>query len=169
MALLPQIDLDFGDGAYTFALPLPQLIQLEDTCATVDSDGIRRRKGVVAIYADVLAGLTVEDGEIIAIPHIGRASGFECREVVRLGLIGGGAGLVNELPVKVDSLLAEKLCKAHVDTAPLVKRWTMAAAILRAAIEGYEPPKKAEAGAAPAAAKRRKSRSKSGTSSSTAG
>lgn len=168
MALLPQIDIEFGDGTYTFALLLPQLIELEDKCASVDPDGTRRRKGVVAIYSDVIAGLAVEDGEIIAIPHVGRASAFECREVVRLALIGGNSGTVDGKQVKVDGPAARQLCERYVDAVPIVKRWTLAAAILKAAIEGFEPPKKAEPAKAPAVARTRRSRSRSEKSSPTA-
>jgi len=156
VSLEPRIDLDFADGEYTFALLLPQLVELEDRCAFVGADGAKRRKGVIAIYSDLLAGLTVEDGQIVAIPHLGRASGYECREVVRLGLIGGGVG----------STKATDLVERYIDTAPLIRRWTMAAAILRAAVEGYEPKK-----AVPAAAggSNRKTRSTRARSSSTAG
>lgn len=156
VSLQPQIDLEFADGEYTFALKLPQLIELEDRCAFVGADGGRRRKGVVAIYGDVLAGLVVVDGNLVAVMQEGRASAFECREVIRLGLIGGGMG----------STKATDLCERYVDTAPLVFRWTTAAAILRAAVEGYEP-KKAEP--APAGAPDRRSQSTRARSSSTAG
>jgi len=159
--LSPEIELAFGDGDYLFALPLPQLVELEEKCGFIDAQGNRRKRGVIAIYSDLLAGLVVIDGEVVALPHEGRASGADSREIVRLGLIGGGKGLVNGKSIPVDALLARKLVERHIDTAPLVKRWTTAAAILRAAIEGYEPPKKAQPAKEPAAKRARKPRSTS--------
>jgi len=147
--LSAQIDLDFADGRYLFALPLPQLEELEERCGYTDTKGNRRRRGVIAVYGDLIAGLDVQDGQIVAIPQIGQASGVDARHVIRLGLIGGASGIVEGQPVKVDALVARSLCERYVDPMPIVKRWTMAAAILKAAIEGYEP-KKAEPAVEPA-------------------
>lgn len=151
MTSLPtDITIDFADGAYKFALLLPQQIDLEDKCGATDAQGIRRRKGIIEIYSDVIAGLMVVDGELVANPMAGRASAYECREVVRLGLIGGNYGLVDGQDIQVSPARALKLVEAYVDTRPLVERWTLAAAILRAAVEGFDPPKKAEPAKAPA-------------------
>lgn len=159
VSLSASIDLEFADGSYHFALLLPQLVELEDKCATVDSAGVRRRKGVVAIYSDLIAGLAVQDGQIIAVPQIGVASAYEAREVIRLALIGGGRGIVDGQEIRIDATAALKLVQNYIDAAPIVARWTLAAAILKAAVEGYEPPK-AEPAKAPAARKRtRKTRS----------
>lgn len=147
--LSAEIDLDFADGRYLFALRLPQLEELEERCGYTDAKGNRHRRGVIAIYGDLIAGLDIQDGEIVAIPQIGQASGIDARHVIRLGLIGGGKGLVEGKEARVDALVARSLCERYVDNAPIVKRWTMAAAILKAAIEGYEP-KKAEPAKVPA-------------------
>jgi hypothetical protein len=157
VSLLPQITLAFADGDYTFALLLPQLVELEEKCGYRDQDGNRHKRGVVGIYSDVIAGLAVVDDQVVALPTEGRASATDCREVIRLGLIGGGLKPHDALP----------LVERYVDARPIVERWTLAAAILRAAIEGYEPPKDAPAGAANAST--RKPRSKRARSSPTAG
>lgn len=150
MSLPTDIWLDFGDGEYCFAFLLPQQIELEKTTGYIDAAGNQRRKGVIELYGDVLAGLSVIDGQIVANPHSGRASGFDCREVIRLALIGGGKGQVNGAEVPVNAAKARALVEAYVDAAPLIERWTLAAAILRAAVEGYDPPKKAARAKAPA-------------------
>ncbi|MFC0305196.1 GTA-gp10 family protein [Rhizorhabdus histidinilytica] len=149
-SLPTDITIDFADGVYKFALLLPQQIELEDKCGAPDQSGVRRRKGIIEIYADVIAGLLVVDGEVVANPMAGRASAFECREVVRLGLIGGNYGLVDGADIQVSPARALKLVESYVDTRPLVERWTLAAAILRAAVEGFDPPKKAPPAKAPA-------------------
>lgn len=158
MSLSASIDLDWADGSYHFALPLPQLVELEDKCGTTDTSGIRRRKGVIAIYGDLIAGLGVQDGQIVANPLMGSASAYEAREVIRLGLLGGGRGIVDGKDVKVDPTAALRLVRAYVDERPIIERWTTAAAILKAAVEGYEAPKAAPA-KAPAKRPTRKPRS----------
>ncbi len=149
-SLPTDITIDFADGRYTFALPLPQQFELEDKCGASDNAGIRRRKGILEIYGDVLAGLMVVDGQLVANPHAGRASSFECREVVRLGLIGGNSGFVNGEDIKVSPARALSLVERYVDGRPIVERWTLAAAILRATVEGFDPPKKDEPAEGPA-------------------
>jgi hypothetical protein len=158
MSLSASIDLDWADGSYHFSLLLPQLVELENKCGTVDSNGIRRRKGVIAIYGDLIAGLSVQDGQIVANPLMGSASAYDAREVIRLALIGGGRGIVDGKPVTVDPTMVLRLVETYVDARPIIERWTTAAAILKAAVEGYEPPK-AEPAKAPAKRQTRKSRS----------
>jgi hypothetical protein len=166
--LSPEIEISFGDGDYLCALRLPQLVELEEKCGFTDIHGNRRKRGVVAIYSDVIAGLTVVDGKLAAIPQAGMASASDCREIVRLALIGGGKGIVDGAETEVSPLKARQLVETHLDPRPIVEWWTMAAAILRAAIEGYDPDPNALAGRKPATTTRR-TRSKSEKSSSTAG
>jgi len=150
MSLPTDITLGFADGEYRFALLLPQQLELEKVCGFVDRDGNQRRRGLVEIYSDVVAGLGVVDGQIVANPYAGRASAYETREVIRLGLIGGGRGEAAGQAVEVGPNKARELVEAYVDSRPIVERWTIAAAILKAAVEGFDPPKKAEPAAAPA-------------------
>jgi hypothetical protein len=115
-----EIELKFADGDYLFALKLPQLAELQT------KTGI----GVFALYGRVLRGRYVIDGE---------AFDTDLFETIRLGLIGGGRGLVNGQEVKVDALRARQLVENYCHTAPLREAWSVAAAILTAKIEGYDP------------------------------
>lgn len=56
----------------------------------------------------------------------------DCLEAIRLGLIGGG----------IDPIEAKRLLDAHAIDMPHSQRWSIAAAVLMAAFEGYEPKKK---------------------------
>ncbi|TZG25578.1 gene transfer agent family protein [Sphingomonas montanisoli] len=159
LSLPTDIILPFADGSYKFALLLPQQIELEKSCGYIDAAGNQRRKGAIELYADLIAGVAVIEGEVVCNPHLGRASAFDCREVIRLGLTGGGKGEVNGAEVNVSAIRAKSLVETYVDTAPIVERWTLALAILRAAVEGYDPPKKAAPAKAPAAKRQRKPRS----------
>lgn len=150
MSLPTDIWIDFGDGSYKFALLLPQQIEIERVAGFIDAQGNQRRKGIIELYSDVIAGVGVESGQIVVNPYLGRASAFDCREIIRLALIGGNAGEVNGSPISVSPVKAKALVEAYIDTAPLVDRWTLACAILRAAVEGYDPPKKAAPAKAPA-------------------
>lgn len=169
VSLNPEIELDFADGTYLFALRLPQLVELEEKCGFTDRDGNRRRRGTIAIYADLIAGLGVLGGKLIAIPQEGRASATDAREVVRLALIGGGRGLVDGVEVEVSPVAARSLVERYIDTRPIVERWTIAAAVLRAAVEGYEPPKAEPAREPAAGGPKRRSRSRSRSFSPTPG
>jgi hypothetical protein len=124
-----EIELKFADGDYLFALKLPQLAELQT------KTGI----GVFALYGRVLRGRYVIDSEVIGIAHEGTAFDTDLFETIRLGLIGGGRGLVNGQEVKVDALRARQLVENYCHTAPLREAWSVAAAILTAKIEGYDP------------------------------
>lgn len=156
----PSIILEFGDGDYCFSLPLPQQMALEEKCAFIDDRGWKRPKGILAIFSDTIAGLAVVDGTIVAVPEQGRASALETRQVVLQGLIGGGYGYVDEQRVPVDEIKARKLVEAYIDAAPMVRRWTLAAAILKSAIydEVQEPVKKKRAPKAGGSSTRRSRR-----------
>lgn len=129
------IDLDFADGEYRFALTLDTISELQRKC---DGDGIG------LIYARVLAGRqTVEAGG--GHPGFGQYKQQDLRETIRLGLIGGNHGLVGGEAVKVPPLRAKELVEAYVSRAenplvmPLKEQWDLAASILFATVEGYDP------------------------------
>lgn len=164
MSLLPEIELAFGDGDYICALRMPQLFELEEKCGYVDAAGNRRKRGVFAIYGDLVAGIDVVDGQPVVYPHLSNASAFDIREVIRLGLIGGAKGLVNGAEVEVNAIAARQLVERYVDPFPLERSWSTAVAIVKAAVTGYEPPKKDGPAEGPARQQTRKPRSKSATS-----
>lgn len=140
------IELEFADGSYLFALKLPQILELQRLCGG----------GVFAIYGRVLKGRYMLAGQEFGAPHEGEAFVHDIMETIRLGLIGGARGVVNEQEVEVSTLRAKQLVEtyAHPPAAPLKDSWAIAAAVLSALIEGYEPQKKSPP--APAKVKRKK-------------
>lgn len=131
--------LEFADGEYSFDLKLPQLAELQE----------KRAAGVFRIYSRVLAGRYVVGDISVADTSQAEAFAEDLFETIRLGLIGGGAGMVDGKEVKISALTAKLLVERYCHSAPLRESWAIAAAILGARIEGYES-KKAEPGADPA-------------------
>lgn len=122
--------LRFGDGDYTFRLGLAQIAELQRTCGA----------GIGAIYARVLRGrYTTQGGVDIGSIHEADFYQADLRETIRLGLIGGKSGTVNDQPVDVSPDRARQLVENYVDTRPLYESWTLAAAILTALVVGYAP------------------------------
>jgi hypothetical protein len=127
------IDLEFGDGQYTFALPLAQISELQRKC------GI----GIGGLYARALKGITRVGNETMLVPGAAEFYALDVVETIRHGLIGGGKGVVNGEEIKVTPLIANRLIDTYVLGQPLVEAWKTATSILFAAIMGYDPPKKA--------------------------
>lgn len=138
------IELPFADGKYIFKLGLAQIAEVE----RVGDAGIGR------IYARTRAGrFGFEPGE--ALPDNGEYRWLELVEIVRQGLIGGGAGFVNGAEVVVhapraNDLVDRYLLRANDERLAMTQVWALAYAILHALIEGYTPPKKDEPGESPA-------------------
>lgn len=135
---MPQtsLQLEFADGEYTFALRLPQLAELQD----------KRGVGIFALYGRVLAGRANIDGMVVASPKHGQAYAEDLLDTIRLALIGGGEGMVDEQPVQVSAARAKQLVDRYCyPAAPLREAWALAAAILSALVKGYDPPKAAPA------------------------
>jgi hypothetical protein len=109
------ISLPFGDGEYTFALPIKQIVALEAKAGPID--GVKNRL--------VHGGWSVLD--IV--------------ETIRHGLIGGGKGMVNKVDVPVSDLKANLMIDTYVDGKALAPHSITAKAILIALYVGYEPPK----------------------------
>lgn len=140
-----EIEQEFGDGVYLFALRLPEIKELQRLCDA----------GLFTIYGRVLAGrnklIDPAGNEIVVTAaHQGAAFVEDVYETVRLGLIGGGRGLVNGQEVKVDALRARQLMETYVYGKPVKPTWDLAAATLYALIEGYDPGPKGEPAEAPA-------------------
>jgi hypothetical protein len=134
------IDLEFADGRYHFWLPLPQVVELErktgDTSILVIEERLRGAIGVEE----------TEGGE----PRFvflggGAAMVGDVRETLRLGLIGGGSGLVDGEEVEVGPNTARRLVDAYAYPArPLAEGVVLAWRILHAAIHGVQLKKKPE-------------------------
>jgi hypothetical protein len=151
IVLVTALDLHFADGEYLFDLKLPQLAELQE-----------KRGPIFAVYGRVLKGRHLIGEVAIADTTAGEAFAEDLFDTIRLGLIGGGGGVVDGQKIEVDAITAKKLVERYCHAAPLKQSWAVAAAILAAKIEGYEPKKKepvSEAVAAPAKP-RRKSTSK---------
>jgi hypothetical protein len=127
------IDLAFADGTYRFALLLPQLAELQTKTGV----------GIGALYARVIQGRVIGD---ISVGHPAHAAYYaeDLTETVRQALIGGGEGYIgegeNRQTVKVPAHRANELVERYLLPMPLADQWNLAAAILYAKIEGYEPP-----------------------------
>jgi hypothetical protein len=141
------IELDFADGRYTCALPVPQINELQRKCEI----------GIGGLYQRLLKGRTPRLNDETGMLEMGlNAEGAEFYiadivETIRHGLIGGGRGEVNGAEVRVTEALANKLVATYVLGKPIYQYWSMAASILIACIYGYEPEKKDEPAQAPAA------------------
>jgi len=130
------IDLEFGDGEYTCALPLPQIAELQRKC------GI----GIGGLFARVLKGCNRVGDQIVLVPGQAEFYALDIIETIRHALIGGGKGTVNGEEVKVTPIIANRLVDTYVHGRPLSASWSMAASILGAVVVGYDPPKKDEPG-----------------------
>jgi hypothetical protein len=124
------LELKFGDGDYLFDLKLPQLNELQRV----------RECGVFKLYGRVMRGRYLLGDKPVAVPEEGEAFSDDIYETIRLALIGGGKGLVNEQEVPVNAIRARQLVEAYCHPAPLREVWSVAAAILAARVEGYDPP-----------------------------
>jgi hypothetical protein len=122
------VHLKFADGEYRFALGLSQVDELQTKC------GI----GIGGLYARVLQGRLSDD---VTVGHPAYAAFYaaDLRETIRQGLIGGAAGMVDGADVTVSALRADQLVERYLPEMPLARQWDLAAAILYAKIEGYEP------------------------------
>lgn len=146
-----ELDLEFGDGVYTFVLRLPQIIELQRLCGA----------GIFTIYGRVVRGRYVlQNGVAFGAPHECEAFVGDVYETCRLGLAGGGHGRVNEADADVSPTRARELVEAYLHGRPLKEAWDLAAAILMATVEGIEQkksPETADEKPAMASSKRRSS------------
>lgn len=154
--LTTALELHFADGEYLFDLKLPQLAELQE-----------KRGPVFSLYGRVLKGRYLYDGVPIADTMLGESFAEDLFETIRLGLIGGGRGIVAGQEVEVSALTAKQLVERYCHPAPLKESWAVAAAVLAARIEGYTP-KKEEPATEPAPEKRGRRKSTSKRSSATA-
>lgn len=143
------LELLFADGEYLFDLKLPQLAELQD-----------KRGPIFTVYGRVLKGRYLVGDVTYADTTAGEAAAEDLFETIRLGLIGGGRGLVDGQEVEVTPLTAKTLVERYCHSRPLKESWSVAAAILSARIEGYSP-KKEEPAPAPAPEEKPRRRRKS--------
>lgn len=137
------VDLKFADGEYRFFLGPAQIAELEKKCDA----------GIGRIYGRTLAG-RYGLGESEVMPEQADYRFAELREVVRQALIGGAQGVVDGAEVSVSSIRANELVERYVlgrvDRLSLRALWALAAGILFALVEGYDPDPNAEPAGEPA-------------------
>lgn len=125
------VQLEFGDGRYLFRLTLAGVDEIQRKC----------KAGMGEVYSRVLAGRYVAPGGAdFGNPLEGKWRIEDLIEIIRQGLIGGGEGLADEKPVKVDALVANAMIERYVNPQPYAKAWSIAAAICMACIEGMDDP-----------------------------
>ena len=123
------VDLEFADGTYTFKLGMRQICELEEKC----------KCGIGELAARCLAGYY---GDLGAETSDLKFGVYDVVETIRLGLIGGKIGIVNEKEVTVKPHDAKALVDRYVMEQPLIDGWKLACIILLACVHGYEAPKK---------------------------
>lgn len=133
----------FGDGEYTFWLPLPQVIELQRRCGLVDNEGKLHPKSILTIFDQISDGMGSDgEGSVLWIGG-GAALPNECNEVLRLGLIGGNAGMVDGAEIQVGPHRAKELVDLYGYPArPLSEVMALAYRVLHAAIVGIDVKKK---------------------------
>lgn len=131
-----QIDLEWADGVYTFALPISLIAELQR----------KTRTGIGQLYARLLKGryfIPNVDGGLDAVGDPAQAD-FNIEDVmepIRLGLIGGKHAVVNGQDVDVTPTRAAQLMEIYSYPArPLREAWDLAVAILSVCIEGWQEP-----------------------------
>lgn len=149
------IDLPFANGVYTFALYGPQIDEIQRKCG-IGIGGLLGRL-LTGVYADPKTGELVEVDPLGGMWH-----DADIVEVIRQGLIGGKQGVVDGQTVQVSSIRANELIASYVTSQPRKANWLVAAAVVKALIEGYEPPRPPQ----PAGQKRRTRKAKSTSPSS---
>jgi hypothetical protein len=127
------IDLPWGDGIYTFRLPLPQIAELQ----------AKTKTGIGTLYAKLLNGRYLRKG-LEGVENFGNPSqadySFEdVYHTVKQALIGGKAGIVDGQPVEVSPQRAVELMGLYAYPArPMQELWDTAVAILTVTCEGWD-------------------------------
>lgn len=128
------VNIAFGDGEYGFWLPLPQVFELERSCGDVS---------ILTMEERLRSGIGQDvDGNVSFIGG-GGAMAKEVLETIRLGLVGGNSGMVDNQEVEVGPLRAKQLVNLYAYPArPFAESAVIAWQILSAAIFGAKLKKK---------------------------
>ncbi len=124
------------DGTYRLWLSLPEVQELEHKCGYIDAEGNRRPRGILGIYGAVARGRYELEGRSVGFAVEGAATVAECRETIRLALIGGGNAVVDGVQVKVDAYRAKQLVDNYLVPAAIEASWDLAYMILHTAVHG---------------------------------
>lgn len=134
----------FADGRYRFALTDDTIHKLERLpFQRTRSDGSKEHVGIGGIYQSIARGRALS---MTGVPNWAAISAIDpdtadfsltyVRMVISFALIDGGEGVVDEKAVHVDQHNAGAIIDAHFKDRPIVERWTLAFAILAAALFG---------------------------------
>jgi hypothetical protein len=127
------LTLPFADGEYTFALKLPQLLELER--ATGDTS-------ILTLEQRLNAAIGLDGEEAVFIGG-GAAMITDVREIIRLALMGGGSAVTDAGEIEIGPVRAKQLVDAYVCPArPLDEGIVLAWRILSAVIYGVRLQKK---------------------------
>jgi len=124
------IVLPFGDGEYRFFLGMKQIVAIQEKCGAGIGEVISR------ICTGRFGAVTETVGSIVE----GKYRVEDIVEVIRQGLIGGGEGEVDGIPVTVNEVRAHSLVKAYVLDCAIEPSWKLATAIVGVTVNGYVPP-----------------------------
>lgn len=135
-----RVDLwaDLFDGTYRLFMDAPHICELERKCSYVDRDGNQRARGIFEIYGAIAKGRYELEGRSVGFAVEASASLSECRETVRLALIGGGHALVDGEQIRVDAQLARRLVDNYLVPAPVEESWNLAYLMLHTVMYGRE-------------------------------
>jgi hypothetical protein len=125
-----RIDLAFADGIYTFALPLPQIQELQR----------KTEIGIGGLFARVLKGCQLVGDQVVLNPAQAEYHVLDLVETIRQGLIGGNHGTVDGEEVKITPTVVNNLMATYVLERRLQDNWSMAASVLAACVVGFEAP-----------------------------
>lgn len=101
------IELDFADGSYTFALPLPRIDELQRKTSI----------GIGGLFARVIKGCAQIGSDVVMVPASAEFYAIDLIETIRQGLIGGNHAIVDGQEIKVSPALAERLIQNYGDYA----------------------------------------------------
>lgn len=139
------ITLQFADGEYLFHLAFPQILELERKCGSRLTDGSLKSKSIFQIFDELSEGIGIGEMDGVAVFRGGgAANALDISEVIRLGLIGGNSGIVDDSEIEVGPLTAGNLVKEYVYPRPLAEGLAVAWAVVNAAISGVQLKKKPE-------------------------
>jgi hypothetical protein len=126
---LTSVNLYFADGTYLFRFRSRHIAELQE------------KRGFAVTWPDGSTGKRPKPLGMIWREHTtGDYDPLDSEEIIRLGLIAGAGGVVNEEPVTVTPTSALLLCQRTFDDMPQEDKWQLATAILVATCQGFIPP-----------------------------
>lgn len=129
------IELEFADGVYTFALPLPMIREVQQKAGSPGAPA-----PIGGIYQRIVTGAKRSGSDIVLQPQTSIFFVDDLYAVIYCGLVGGGSGVVDGKVVEVRPQDARRLMETYVHTRPLVEAWEVAFAVAMACMHGYTPP-----------------------------